>query len=507
MSITCLGAHPFRPSLATLLLILGSTLFAPPTVGAAKPPLQVAAGLREAMATGGRQQVIISVAEADERLSDAAVLLRQRRLLAALGADFALARRFEAIGAVVGTISAAGLDRLAASGIPGLSVAADPAIHAYLDESVPFTGADRLKRQSVTGKGIRVVVMDTGVDVDHIDLKDAIVDQICTLVPKDRCGPAGKVADDKDGHGTHVAGTIAGRGKKAGFGMAPGAEIVALKFLETRNTGAGSDMLEALDLLLKRDDIHIINMSLGTNLLYEGSCNQADAYTKALTQAFGKLRAKGVVSVAASGNDGSPTKMGAPACIDDVVSVGAVEIGADAKLASFTNRSVTLDLLAPGVDIDAPVPGNGIGSKQGTSMAAPHVAGALALLMQAVPWARQDALEAVLKENGQRPTTNVGGNSVSSIKVDKALTALKALTPTATQSSPPTATVTPVPPSATPTASPTEAPLPTASFTPTSGPDTATPQPSREPSATATPRPPTAEPSGAIYLPLLRRGS
>ncbi|MFI0607199.1 MAG: S8 family peptidase [Anaerolineae bacterium] len=496
-----------RRSLTVLLLLGGLVLTGPPSAAAVGPPPQIATGLREALAASGQLRVIISVAEADERLNEDAIALRQQRLLAALGPYFQLQHRYQGIGALAGMLSARGLDRLLGSGMPRLSVAMDPSIHAYLDESVPFTGADKLKRQGVTGKGIRVVVMDTGVDVDHTDLRDAIVDQICTLVPKDRCGPAGKVADDKDGHGTHVAGIIASRGKRSSFGMAPGAEIVALKFLETRNTGAGSDMIEALDLLLKRDDIHIINMSLGTNLLYEGSCDKADAYTKALSQAFGKLKAKGIISVAASGNDGSPTKMGAPACVDDVISVGAVEIGSDAKLASFTNRSVTLDLLAPGVGIDAPVPGNEVGSKQGTSMASPHVAGALALLMQAVPWARQDALEAVLKENGQRPTTNVGGNSVSSIKVDKALAALKAITPTATQSMPATATPTTAPPSATPTATATEGPLPTASFTPTPEPETPTPSRTPSPGPTTTPTPSIAPPSGAIYLPLLRRAN
>lgn len=449
--------------------------------------------------------VIIAVADADERPGEVEVNRRQTLVLSLLGSEFSATHRYRRIGAMAGTLTSAGAARLAQAGLPRVWWTADPPLRAYLDESVPFTGADKLKRQNVTGKGIRVVVMDTGVDVDHIDLRDAIVDQLCTLVPKDRCGPAGKVADDKDGHGTHVAGTIASRGKKSGFGMAPQAEIVALKFLEERNTGAGSDMLEALDLLLARDDIHIINMSLGTNLLYEGSCDKADAYTRGLAQAFGRLRAKGILSVAASGNDGSPTKMGAPACVDDVISVGAVEIGNDAKLASFSNRSVTLDLLAPGVAIDAPIPGNNVGSKQGTSMAAPHVAGALALLKQAVPWAPQEALEAVLKDNGQRPTINVGGNSVSTIKVDKALTALRALTPTATSVAPPTATASPRPPTATATDLPTEAPLPTASFTPTPAPPTATPGPS-----TATISPPTPSPTGQrprIFLPLLRRGS
>lgn len=453
----------------------------------------------------GSQSVIITLADAEARPSEAVVAARQTAILGLLGSEFQVTHRYRRIAALAGRLAPAGAARLARAALPEVWVAADPALRSYLDESVPFTGADKLKRQNITGKGIRVVVMDTGVDVDHIDLRDAIVDQLCTLVPKDRCGPAGKVADDKDGHGTHVAGIIASRGKKAGFGMAPQAEIVALKFLEERNTGAGSDMLEALDLLLARDDIHIINMSLGTNLLYEGSCDKADAYTRGLAQAFGRLRAKGILSVAASGNDGSPTKMGAPACVDDVISVGAVEIGSDAKLASFSNRSVTLDLLAPGVAIDAPIPGNNVGSKQGTSMAAPHVAGALALLKQAVPWAPQEALEAVLKENGQRPTINVGGNGVSTIKVDKALTALKALTPTATSVAPPTSSATPVPPSATPSATPTEAPLPTASFTPTPEPPSATPL-----SVTAT-RPATQAPPTAarprLFLPLLRRAN
>jgi subtilisin family serine protease len=177
-------------------------------------------------------------------------------------------------------------------------------------------------------------------------------------------------------------------------------------------------------------------------------------------------------------------------------------------VADFTNRSATLDMLAPGVAIDAPIPGNKVGTKQGTSMAAPHVAGALALLRQAVPWAGQDALEIVMKENGQRPTLRVGDNEVSTIKVDKALSVLRLFTPTATEPRPPTATATAT--RATqgpPTATPTEQPLPSASHTPTETVATAT----RTPSATTRPSSPTAPIttvplSGKVYLPVLRRG-
>ncbi len=262
-------------------------------------------------------------------------------------------------------------------------------------------------------------------------------------------------------------------------------------------------MLEALDELLGRDDVDIINMSLGTSTLFDGQCDDLDAYHRALSAAFGRLDEAGVISVAASGNDGSRNQMASPACIAKVISVGAVDHTLPrAEIADFTNRSPLLDLLAPGVAIESADVQGGIGTKSGTSMAAPHVSGALALLKGEAPWAGREVLLQVLRENGQRPTLRLGDNEAVTIKVDSALSALERIVPTETPEMP---TETPIPPSQTPEPA-TETPTAVqASATPTEDPATAEPSPTTRPTDPAIPTPePTSEVLPA-YLPRLLR--
>jgi subtilisin family serine protease len=428
---------------------------------------------------------------------DQTIQALQRDALGALQAgDLELTHRYKHIPAFAGKLSREGLALLAqAPGVAGVS--ADPVVRALLDDSTRYIGTDRLRRQGKAGAGVRIAVLDTGIDSDHIDLRDALVDQMCTLVPRDRCGPEPNIAEDVDGHGTHVAGIVASRGKRAPHGVAAESEIVAVKFLEERNSGAGSNFIEAIDALISRGDIDVVNMSLGTNLLYSGICDDETAYTRALTAAFKRLRDTGAMPVAASGNAGSPNKMGAPACISHVISVGAIALDPRPAIAEFTNRSGFLDLLAPGVAIESSEIRGSSGERQGTSMAAPHVAGAIAVLKSEYPWAPLDLIVQVLKDTGQRPTVRLEGNEAKTIKVDKALTELGKITPTETPELP------------------TETPSPTA---------TETPEPSETPSVTDTPEPsetpveptptqtersviPTAEPwaPDPVYLPKLAR--
>jgi len=465
----------------------------------------------------------------------------QARVLSALApGDFRPTHRYRHIPALAGRITRTGLAAL--SDHPDVvAIALDRPIEVYLDESVPFIGADKVHRQGIQGTGVRVAVLDTGTDTGGLDLRDAIVAEACFVTPASLCPPAPHVSEDSDGHGTSVAGIVASRGRQAPKGVAPAADIVSIKLIEERNNAAESATLAAFDWILDRDDVDVMNMSFGGGA-YEGVCDTADANTRSLSEAVARLRAKGVVPVAASGNDGSQTKMGAPACIAGVVSVGAVQDyetagGADAKIADFTNRNATLDLLAPGTGIKVA----GLGSRlqtnfSGTSAAAPHVAGAVALLRQAAPWAGPDVLEDVLKRTGGRPTLRYGTTTISTIRVDAALRELQKITPTATAaggtptptpspsptgtasrppaSATPTATISLTPPAVTPSPrTPSATPVPpTAPTTPTQArattdtptpPTTATPVP-----ATTTPPGPgtaTAAPTWRVYLPLSRR--
>lgn len=406
----------------------------------------------------------------------------QDAVLAGLGPGEAeLVHRYRHIPALALRTSAAAAARLRAR--PEVAaILPFPPLEAHLERSVPFVGADRVARRGMRGAGTTVVVMDSGVDAMHFDLRDAVVEEICAVSTPGFCGPAEHPAEDLHGHGTHVAGIVASRGVKAGDGVAPEASILALKLFHTPGAtsedGAGADFLAALELLVERDDLDALNMSFGFGGLHDGVCDDANAFTRAIHSLTTRLREQGVVSVASSGNDGEPRRMKAPACLSSVVSVGAVELperGA-ATVAGFSNRSAALELLAPGVGIVSSTNDGKTGAKDGTSMAAPHVAGAVAVMRGAAPWAPAELIVRLLRENGQRPTVRLEGNEAVTLDVEKAVNALLDLTPTAT----------PPPPTATPSPPPTDTPA-------------ASPTPMPSPSPTAEPPPP------PIYLPAAQR--
>ena len=484
----------------TVAGVLGSESEAPlSALHAANAPVpDIEPAVIDAVAADSAASVFIHLAAPPD--DDAAIARAQDVVISALGPEFQTTHRYAHIPAIAGRLTRVGVERIESARLAFAqvtSIAIDPEIVPYdlaLETSVRFIGGDRARRAGHSGRGINVAVLDTGVDTRNLDLSDAIVAQLCTLEPADRCGPEDHPADDTDGHGTHVAGIVASRGKRGGFGVAPDAGIIAVKFLETRGSGVGSDFVGALDILLERDDLHVINMSLGTTTLFEGDCDDLNAYSRALSQAFGRLKDAGVTSVAASGNDGAKSTMGSPACIASVVSVGAVD-HTKREIASFTNRSATLDLMAPGVGIVATSIRGGTSTKSGTSMASPHVAGAIAVLMGAAPWASPDQLEQILKDNGQRPTIRLDGNEITTIKLDTALNELLDMAPTETPIGP---SATPVP-TETPTPEPTDIP-PTPTITPTVPTETPTSTPP-EPTPTEVGEEPTPTPDGGSGTP------
>lgn len=211
-----------------------------------------------------------------------------------------------------------------------------------------------------SGKGMVVAVIDTGCDVSHPDLKDAIVDA------KDFTGsPYG--VDDRVGHGTHTAGTIAARKNGVGIiGWAPDCSLMVLKALG--DNGAGNDgwIAAAIDYAVEKK-ADVISMSLGSSQPSEAiraACKRADD--------------AGVILVAAAGNDGPrPDTVNYPGGFDECICVAAVDC--NLKVADFSSRGNKVFIASPGVDIVSDFPGSKLGTMSGTSMATPGVAGMAAV--------------------------------------------------------------------------------------------------------------------------------
>ncbi|MER6530307.1 S8 family serine peptidase [Streptomyces sp. NPDC001508] len=294
---------------------------------------------------------------------------------------------------------------------------------ASLDKSVPQIGAPTAWAAGYTGKGVKIAVLDTGVDATHQDLKNQVVESKNFTPAAD--------ATDHFGHGTHVASIAAGTGAKSGGtykGVAPDAKILNGKVLDDSGSGDDSGILAGMEWAAQQG-ADVINLSLGGYDTPEIDPLEAEV---------NKLSAeKGILFAIAAGNEG-PESVGSPGSADAALTVGAVD-DKDA-LADFSSTgprngdgAIKPDVTAPGVDITAAAaPGSVIdeevGEKppgyltiSGTSMATPHVAGAAALLKQQHPdWGYTElkgALTGSTKGGKYTPFQQGSGR----IQVDKAI--------------------------------------------------------------------------------------
>ncbi|MHB9859472.1 S8 family peptidase [Streptomyces sp. YIM S03343] len=258
---------------------------------------------------------------------------------------------------------------------------------ASLDKSVPQIGAPTAWAAGYTGKGVKIAVLDTGVDADHQDLKSQVIESKNFSTAID--------ATDHFGHGTHVASIAAGTGAKSGGkykGVAPGAKILNGKVLDDSGSGDDSGILAGMEWAAAQG-ADIVNLSLGGT--DAPGIDPLEAEVNKLSDE------KGMLFAIAAGNEG-PNSIGSPGSADAALTVGAVDD--NDKLAVFSSTgprvgdgAIKPDVTAPGVDITAAAaPGSVIdkevGEKpagyltiSGTSMATPHVAGAAAILKQEHP--------------------------------------------------------------------------------------------------------------------------
>lgn len=241
------------------------------------------------------------------------------------------------------------------------------AIGQTVPYGIPQIKADAVQSSGVKGSGVKVAVLDTGIDASHEDLNVAGGASFISSEPNPFI--------DGDSHGTHVAGTVAALNNSTGvLGAAPDVSLYAVKVLDSSGSGTYSGIAQGIEWAVD-NGMDVINMSLGGS---QGST--------ALQQAVDQAYNKGVVVVAAAGNSGTKGKrntIGYPAKYSSVIAVGAVD--AANSRASFSSVGSELEVMAPGVSILSTVPGNKYASFNGTSMASPHVAGAAALILSKYP--------------------------------------------------------------------------------------------------------------------------
>lgn len=296
---------------------------------------------------------------------------------------------------VTAQLTQAEIDQLSKNGnvamveedMPCYAIGADQFAHLNFEdqpnvqaETVP-AGVSQIRAReawpSSQGEGVRVAVVDTGIDFKHPD-----------LVANYRGGvsfvPGAVTPMDDHGHGTHCAGTIAAPINGLGVvGVAPSAYLYAVKVLNSAGSGAFSQIISGIDWCIQ-NRMHIVSMSLG-----------GGGAPAALQTICNTAWAKGLLIVAAAGNSGPPSSPAGstvlfPAKYRNVIAVSAID-SANA-IASFSSRGAEVDICAPGVNVLSTTKGGGYGNMSGTSMACPHVSGAAAVVWGAHRFATNEQI-------------------------------------------------------------------------------------------------------------------
>lgn len=278
-----------------------------------------------------------------------------------------------------------------------------------IDWSVVKVGAPAAWARGLTGRGVRVAVLDTGIDSQHADLKDAIDSAVDYT--RSASGPA-----DVNGHGTHCAGSIAARKNGLGLvGVAYESRVHAKKVLGDSGSGSVDGIARAITDAVA-EGVDVVSLSLG------GSA--ADSW---IPPALARAEAAGVLVIAAAGNDGPREgTVGYPGGYKEAVAVAAVD--ASLKVASFSSRGPAVFVAGPGVNVNSTYPGNRQAVMSGTSMSTPNVAGVAALWVQANPqlakkerpaawrrWLRENAID--LAPAGRDTATGFGFVDAAKIAV------------------------------------------------------------------------------------------
>jgi len=286
-----------------------------------------------------------------------------------------------------------------------IGVMSQTLVHASLGSTesgvVEIIKANQVHDNLSTGNGVKVCVIDTGIDHSHPDFQGVPILYEFDFENSD------SDASDDEGHGTHVTATIAS--KSASYrGVAPGVTLYIAKVLDENGSGTFANVANAIDWCADgpdmtrntADDADIISMSLG-GPRFSGVCDTNNpphsADLQAALDAANQAFSDGVVVLAASGNDFSSSRIDTPACASGVIAVGAVD-SFDTQT-DFSNESSELELVAPGVNLVAAKLGGGHEPKTGTSMATPVTAGVAALVLEQNPGFTSTQVRDALKNN------------------------------------------------------------------------------------------------------------